>query len=373
MSYSQFLVNVAKAGLAKSDLRVTGSSIAGSLITAAYAKGSGTVMFTRTPTVGGASQDIGSAVASGSTYTVLITDRGYTIGARPITYLPPPAVGIAVPAVAPLAPTINSVAIGNGLVTATFTRNADSGGDTVTGDRLYVYLASDDSLVKYVDGVSPITVTGLTNDVAVYVRAATIGALQGVGPQSVKSANVTPLNVYYASFSYEVRSATSSGAVRPAVLNSRRQSLIVANPSSNLQTMEYALTTNPNNNRNAPSTGWTAITPGNQDTLTGADAQKQLFVRVASASTKAATAAVAGGTTSATFTVPGHGITVGATAIRGFEGFTPAGLNIQNVTVTATDANTLTCTLLAATADATVLGYMFNSSECAVITTAENP
>lgn len=95
----EFLALVAATQITQSDLRVTGQGIAGSVVKAGYRLGSGTVQFTRTPIIGGATVDFGSVVASGSTYTVQGTDQGYIIGARPVTYMPGAAKGVAVPVV----------------------------------------------------------------------------------------------------------------------------------------------------------------------------------------------------------------------------------------------------------------------------------
>jgi hypothetical protein len=189
MNFSDFKRMLKLAGTDSPDLQVTGNQTVGSVLTAAYKKGSGTINLTRTSVATGAVTDIGTPVASGSTYTVQASDRGYIIGARPVTYLPGIALGMLIPTTAPAAPTITGVSAGNGSVTITLTRSTDTGGDTVTGDRTYVYSVSDNSLLAWADGL---TVNGLTNDVAVYCKAATVGASNGAGAQSAASANVTP-------------------------------------------------------------------------------------------------------------------------------------------------------------------------------------
>ena len=95
----EFLALVAATRLSAGELQVTGGNSIGSDVKATYRKGSGTVQFTRTPNSGGASIDLGEPVPSGSTYKIKITDRGFTIGAKPVTYLPGAAHGISIPSV----------------------------------------------------------------------------------------------------------------------------------------------------------------------------------------------------------------------------------------------------------------------------------
>lgn len=179
-------------GSGGAELNVTGSQVVGGVLTAAYSKGGGTIVFTRTPAAGGSSVDIGTALSSGGTYTVQTSDRGYVIGARPATYLPPAAAGVAIPTVAPLAPTITNFASNApGTVTATFTRNADNGGDSVIGDRLHVFNAGTNMEMKSADGTSPITANGIPDGIPLYGRVGTIGATNGEGPLSTKSGNIT--------------------------------------------------------------------------------------------------------------------------------------------------------------------------------------
>jgi lysophospholipase L1-like esterase len=173
-------------------LIVSGSSAVGGTVTANYSDGgAGTFQFTRTPRGGGAAVAFGSAVAVGTSYTVQASDRGYNIGAQPVTYTPPGGVGMDVPITQPAAPTTPTVVAGNKSITATFSRNADNGGDPVTADRVYVYRASDDALVAQANGTSPLTLTGIAGGVAVYCKAASMNGA-GVGPKSAASATVTP-------------------------------------------------------------------------------------------------------------------------------------------------------------------------------------
>ena len=199
-----------------------------------------------------------------------------------------------------------------------------------------------------------------------YVAAALLGVFVKVSG-AYKSAWLA-----YSAFTAEVGTAATASALRVAMTNTRRQMVLIDNPSSNAQTMEYALSVQANNSRNPPSTGWIAVAPGVRNTITADDATKQIYVRVASSSTKAVTAASCSGTT-ATLTVPGHGIAVGALAVRAFESITPSGYNIRNVLVTATDANTVTCALLATQTAGTAFGYMYDASECIAVTAGELP
>lgn len=156
---------------------LSGDRSIGGKIKAAYRGGSGTLQFTRTPIAGGASQDIGAPVASGSTYTILSTDRKFRIGARPVTFLPDPAYGIEIPATAPLAPTITGVALGDRSITVTFTRSVDDGGDAVIEDRAYVMSATTKSVLATAAGASPLTVPGVPNGVPIYVVVASINTV----------------------------------------------------------------------------------------------------------------------------------------------------------------------------------------------------
>ena len=136
----------------------------------------------------------GSAIsgATSSTYTVQTADRGASIGVS-ITS----AIGatVAVPATVPAAPTGVSAVAGNAQVTGSFTAPTDNGGSAITGYQMAVYRASDNVLLGTVSGsASPLTLTGLTNGVAVYIKVAAVNAV-GVGAQSAASANVTPAAV----------------------------------------------------------------------------------------------------------------------------------------------------------------------------------
>lgn len=367
--------DVLPLGSGGADLIVTGTQAVGAVLTGAYSKGSGTFRFARRPTAGGALVPFGAELTSPNTYIGQISDRGFTIGAVPVTYLPPPAEGVAIPTVAPQAPTITGITAGDGAVTVTFTRNADAGGDVVTGDRVTVYNAATNVPIKSMDGTSPITVTGLTNGVSVYAKAATIGQTNGVGPFSAASSTASPSTApadpnVYSTFSYEVATPITAGASRVTMLNSKRTSILLDNPAGNQQTFEFAVVNQPNNNRNVPSTGWVALPPGTRATITDTDAVKQTWLRVATASTKVIAGASCSGTL-ATFNVPSHGIPVNAKVLRSFGGNTPKDYNMKNVMVTAIDADNVTCTLLATAAAATVFGYMYDASEVVVVTTGE--
>jgi hypothetical protein len=304
---------------------------------------------------------------------VQTSDRGYVIGARSVTYQAPAANGLAIPTVAPLAPTITGITAGDGSVTVTFTRNADNGGDTATGDRVNVYDATTNALLASANGTSPITVMGLTNGALVYAQAATIGAVNGVGPLSAASGTVSPVALVYSTFYVEPMTAKTGifDSTRVAMTNSRRALVTIDNPATNLQTMQCAVVAQANNVRNAPTTGFVAIPPGQRATINGTDATKQIYVGVAATSTKPVTAANFSGTT-ATVTVQGHGLTSGA--VRSFENITPTNFNMKNVAMTVVDQDTLTYTMLTApTGAGTAFGYMFDASECVVVTTAEAP
>jgi lysophospholipase L1-like esterase len=184
-------------------LIMSGNPAVGGAVTANYSDGgAGTFQFARVPKGGGTPVPFGSAVAVGTPYTVQQSDRGYDIVPVAVTYTPPTGVGMSVPITQPAAPTTPTVVAGNKSITATFSRNADNGGDAVTADRLYVYRASDNALVAQANGVSPLTLTGIAGGVAVYCKAASINGA-GVGPQSGASAQVTPTG------------GTSTGPVAP--------------------------------------------------------------------------------------------------------------------------------------------------------------
>lgn len=173
-------------------LTVTGTGSPGGEITAAYEGGSGTIQFTRTPIAGGATVDVGGVVPSGSKYAVQTADRSYRIGARPITFLPAPSLGIAVPFMPPEAPTIIGITAGSKQLTVSLNRSAEDGGAVITTDRVYVYNAGTDELVTTMDGASPVTVTQLADGTAYYATAASVNSI-GPGPASTHSATVTPL------------------------------------------------------------------------------------------------------------------------------------------------------------------------------------
>jgi len=175
-------------------LAITGTGVPGGEITAAYEGGSGTIQFTRTPIAGGATVDIGGAVPSGSKYAIQTADRAYRIGARPITFLPAPALGIAVPFMPPAAPIITSIAAGSKQLTVSLTRSAEDGGAAITTDRVYVYDANTGQLVTTKDGPSPITVTELVDGTAYYATAASVNSV-APGPASPRSATVTPASI----------------------------------------------------------------------------------------------------------------------------------------------------------------------------------
>jgi hypothetical protein len=209
----EFQVLVAATKLAASDLRVSGNSTVGGLVKAAYRLGSGTIQFTRAPDAGGPAVDFGAVVASGSTYTIQLSDRGYVIGARPITYLPGAAVGVQVPITAPLAPTMGAASAGNGSVSTTFTAPGDNGGSAITGYVVYAYRAADDYQLGLATGAaSPININGLPNGVAMYSKVAAQN-VKGTGPQSNASLVVTPSASVSRVFGNRTRSPMASASV----------------------------------------------------------------------------------------------------------------------------------------------------------------
>jgi hypothetical protein len=209
----EFQALVAATKLAASDLRVTGNNAVGSLVKAAYRLGSGTIQFTRAPDAGGPAVDVGAVVASGSTYTIQLSDRGYVIGARPITYLPGAAVGVQVPITAPLAPTMGAASSGNGSVSTTFTAPGDNGGSAITGYVVYAYRAADDYQLGLATGAaSPINISGLPNGVAMYSKVAAQN-VKGTGPQSNASLVVTPSASVSRVFGNRTRSPMASASV----------------------------------------------------------------------------------------------------------------------------------------------------------------
>ncbi len=95
---------------------------------------------------------------------------------------------ITITAVAPGAPTITSVTPGNGQVTVAFTAPGSNGGSQITG---YTVTSSDPT--KSATGtVSPITVTGLTNNTPYTFTVNATNQPAGTGPSSAPSSAVTP-------------------------------------------------------------------------------------------------------------------------------------------------------------------------------------
>lgn len=129
--------------------------------------------------------------ATALTYTRLVGDIGKVLSFVP-TGLPYRAIAGATLAAVPGAPTIGTLTAGNTAVSAAFTAPGNNGGSAITKYGVYTYLASDNSLVGYIEGAaSPIQQTGLTNGVAYYAKV-TAWNSTGEGPQSAASNTATP-------------------------------------------------------------------------------------------------------------------------------------------------------------------------------------
>ena len=185
MSVSSTLIEAQILNLGQWPVRVTGTFSVGSVLTASLSAGYAATGYQWTRN----GSDISGQTSS--TYTIQSGDRGTTIGCR-ATGLSYAASGATVPYTVPGAPTITGVSAANQSVTATFNAPADTGGTSIIGYQMAVYRASDNTLLGTTSGAaSPLTRTGLTNGVAVYVKVAAVNSV-GVGPQSSASSNVTP-------------------------------------------------------------------------------------------------------------------------------------------------------------------------------------
>lgn len=233
---------------------------------------------------------------------------------------------------------------------ATLTRVIYAGGTQVSTSATYTPVTADIGKVFTVDDIA-------TNSV---------GATHSMSGNSAACVAA----MAYSTFSVEGNSIQASNAVRVAMTNAKRQLVLIDNPPVNAQTMEYVISVQNNSGRNVPTTGWTGVAPGTRATITGADATAQIYTRVSPNGALPVTAASSSGLV-ATVTVAGHGIPVGSTAPRTFEGITPAKYNMHNTIVTAVDASTLTYPIVVATTVGTAFGTMFNGAECVNVTTGE--
>lgn len=348
----------AAEGSATVNATITGSYQVRGILTATPPAG------TTNPTYQWKSNGTNISGATSSTYQVSYTTVGTLITCSIGSTFTP--TGSTATANVPAAPTIGTLTASASAVSQAFTMPTDTGGAAITNAQLSVYKVSDNSLVGQANGAtSPITLSGLTNNVAVYGKVAVMnGAVAQYGDQSAASNSATPVDINYSVYTVEANSSVTTNGIRAGTMASQRTSVTVFNPSTNVQTLEFALSSNANSNYNVPTTGWQSVAPGAAFLITDTDATKQIYTRVASASAKAVTAVAAGSTTSATYTVPAHGIPVGTTVIRSFDGFTAqTNLNLRNFKVTAATADTVTATLLAASADATVMGVMYDAAE----------
>lgn len=184
---SEFLELASVFGLTRGPVSIAGTLGAGNVLTASLRSGySATgLQWTRN------GSDISGQTAN--TYTQLTTDRGSVIGCRAIGLAYAGSAGT-VPVVVPSAPTGVSATAGDGSVTGAFTAPADNGGSAITSYQMSVYRASDNALLGTATGsASPVTLSGVTNGVAVYVKVAAMnGAVPSYGPQSTASNTVTP-------------------------------------------------------------------------------------------------------------------------------------------------------------------------------------
>ncbi|MES2787677.1 MAG: sialate O-acetylesterase, partial [Pseudomonadota bacterium] len=111
------------------------------------------------------------------------------------------------PATVPGAPTIGTATAGDTTISIAFTAPGSTGGSAITGYIASAYKVSDNTLITTASGsVSPISVTGLTNGVATYVKVAAINAV-GTGTQSAASNNATPAAAAYATWNSADKSA----------------------------------------------------------------------------------------------------------------------------------------------------------------------
>ncbi|WP_287019722.1 hypothetical protein [Herbaspirillum sp.] len=142
----------------------------------------------------GASSDIAGAAGNANPYIKTAADRGYDLSARVTGVSIGSRKTLKISAIAPGAP-INVVASpGDGSVLATFNAPSDNGGSPVTDYQMTVFRASDNSVLGAANGsASPLTLTGLTNTDAVYVKvSAKNSAVAAYGTQSAASNVVKP-------------------------------------------------------------------------------------------------------------------------------------------------------------------------------------
>ncbi|WP_343743360.1 fibronectin type III domain-containing protein [Herbaspirillum huttiense] len=185
MSLSSTIIEAQILNLGQWPVRVTGTFSVGSVLTASLSTGYAATGYQWTRN----GSDISGQ--TNSTYTVLTTDRGSVIGCR-ATGLSYTASGATVPVTVPGVPTGVSASAANASVTGTFTAPTDNGGSAITSYRMPVYRASDNVLLGTATGsASPLTLSGLPNGVAVYVKVAAVNSV-GIGPLSAASSAVTP-------------------------------------------------------------------------------------------------------------------------------------------------------------------------------------
>jgi len=186
----QFRELAAALRLATAPLSITGVLGAGNVLTASFLPGYSSAGLQWTSTIDGITSDIAGQTAS--TYTQLSSDRGAIIGCRAIGLAFAAKAG-SVPASVPAEPAIVSVSAGDGSISCVFAAPGDNGGTAITGYRLFVYAAADNSLLATQDGASsPISCSSLVNGIPIFVKVAAFNSA-GLGGQSLSSQVVIPL------------------------------------------------------------------------------------------------------------------------------------------------------------------------------------
>jgi hypothetical protein len=185
MSIVDQIKSAAILGLAKNPVVITGTLGAGNVLTASLRAGFSATGFQWTSN----GSDISGQTAN--TYTQLTTDRGSVIGCRAIGLAYAGSAGT-VPVAVPGVPTGLTATAGNGQISGVAIAPADNGGAAITGYQMPVYRASDNVLLGTAAGAAPnLTLTGIANGVAVYVKMAAVNSV-GVGPLTAASNIVTP-------------------------------------------------------------------------------------------------------------------------------------------------------------------------------------
>ncbi|MBP1316311.1 fibronectin type III domain-containing protein [Herbaspirillum sp. 1130] len=190
MTILSAMIESAVLGLAKKPFVITGTKGAGYVLSvtpqSGYAvNGATAYQWTR--------DGVDIAGQTAATYTQLASDRGLAIDCR-VTGLAYVVPGVKVPASSPSAPTSVVASPGDTSVMVTCGAPADIGGAAIESYQANAYKVSDGSLVGSVVGSSsPLTITGLANDVPVYVTvAAKNTAVAAYGAQSAPSNAVKP-------------------------------------------------------------------------------------------------------------------------------------------------------------------------------------